>query len=95
MDNAIQWIKQFVSLIFILWKEIYVMVSPIQCLNNRDLVSNLSIKPAVSYGDHMYKYADELADLDFLTVSVTAVSSDRPKWLLQESKQLPRKRFPL
>ena len=38
MDNAIQWIKQFVSLIFILWKEIYAMDSTIQCLNNRDLV---------------------------------------------------------
>ena len=43
------------------------------------LVSNLSIKPAVSYGDHMYKHADEMADMDFVTVSVTAVSSDRPK----------------
>ena len=84
-----------VSLILIRWIVIYPVDSAIQCLNNRDLVSNLSIKPAVSYGDHMYKYADELADLDFLTVSVTAVSSDRPKWLLQESKQLPRKRFPL
>ena len=38
MDNAIQWIKQFVSLIFILWKKIYAMDSTIQCLNNRDLV---------------------------------------------------------
>ena len=39
MDNAIQWIKQFVSLIFnILWKKIYAMDSTIQCLNNWDLV---------------------------------------------------------
>ena len=42
-----------------------------------DLVSDLSIKPAVSYGDHMYKHADEMADLDFVTVSVTAVRLDR------------------
>ena len=54
-----------------------------------DLVSNLSIKPAVSYGDHMYKHADEMADLDFVTVSVIVVCSDRPKWLSRESKQLP------
>ena len=54
-----------------------------------DLVSTLSIKPAVSYGDNMYKYTDEIVDLDFVTVSVTAVCSDRPKWLSQESKQLP------
>ena len=54
-----------------------------------DLDSNLSIKPAVSYGDHMYKHTDEMADLDFVTVPVTAVSSDRARWLSQESKQLP------
>ena len=54
-----------------------------------DLVSNPSIKPAVSYDDHIYKHADEMADLEFVTVSVTAVSSDRPKWLSRESKQLP------
>ena len=27
-----------------------------------DLVSNLSIKPAVSYGDHMHKHMNEMAD---------------------------------
>ena len=27
-----------------------------------DLVSNLSIKPAVSYGDHMHKHVNEMAD---------------------------------
>ena len=27
-----------------------------------DLISNLSIKPAVSYGDHMHKHVNEMAD---------------------------------
>ena len=59
------------------------------CYMDLDLVSTLSIKPAVSYGDNMYKHTDGIADLDFVTVSVTAVCSDGPKWLSQESKQLP------
>ena len=37
----------------------------------------------------MFKHADEMADLDFVTVSVIVVSSDRAKWLSRESKQLP------
>ena len=56
-----------------------------------DLVSNLSSKPAVSYGDHMHKHVNEMADLDYVTVE--ALSSHLPKW--RESKQLPSKRFPV
>ena len=56
-----------------------------------DLVSNLSIKPAASYDDHMHKHVNERADLDYVTVE--ALSSHLPKW--RESKQLPSKRFPV
>ena len=53
-----------------------------------DLVSNLSIKPPASYGDHMHKHRNEMADLDYVTVE--ALSSHLPKW--RESKELPSKK---
>ena len=58
-----------------------------------DLVSNLSIKPVVSYGDHMYKHADEMADLDFVTVSATAVGSDHSQ-AIAGVKTIPVKKVP-
>jgi len=32
------------------------------CKLELDPVSNLSIRPAVSYGDHMHKHMNEMAD---------------------------------
>ena len=61
------------------------------CRMDLDLVSNLSIKPTVSHGDHMHKQVNEMADLDYITVE--ALNSHLPKW--RESKQLPSKRFPV
>ena len=44
-----------------------------------DLVSKLSIKPAVSYGDHMHKHVNEMADLEYVTTSAYVAISGENK----------------
>ena len=55
-----------------------------------DLVSNLSIKPVVSYGDHMHKHVNEIEDFSQEKINnliaTTQRSSTAATYSLQEAE---------